>query len=122
MPASIAAASLRDKGRRKSTPETSPTKTGWIWRMERAITQTPAAGLTRFLCLQKRQKRYAEVANLSCFRPGRSKLRLPISTLFQAVRVNAGHEEAETMRLIFLALVLLLSAIGANAQSLEEVE
>src|SRR5262249_16837352 len=41
---------------------------------------------------------------------------------FQVVRVNAGHEETETMRLIFFALVLLLSAVVAGAQSLEEVD
>src|SRR4051812_25530922 len=33
----MAATSSRDKGCSRSTPETSPTKTGWIWRMDTAI-------------------------------------------------------------------------------------
>src|SRR5438034_1465276 len=34
MPASTAAISSRESGRLMSIPETSPTNTGWIWRMD----------------------------------------------------------------------------------------
>src|SRR3989475_4942053 len=42
MPASTAAISSRESGRLMSIPETSPTNTGWIWRMDTFMCRLPS--------------------------------------------------------------------------------
>jgi hypothetical protein len=64
--------------------------------MDTAIDQTPDAR-SQVLCLQKRQKRYADVAILSC-RPARHRCR----------ENRADLEETDAIGLIVLLFALLL--------------
>src|ERR1043165_1167283 len=48
MPASSAATSSRVSGWRRSTPETSPTNTGWIWRIESMAISQEAGAVAKY--------------------------------------------------------------------------
>src|SRR5437762_377347 len=128
MPASIAATSSRDKGCLRSTPETSPTKTGWIWRMETAIAakllKCPKGGLYA----RKTGRNDTLMSQICHVGPRRSRIERRWSLRKGSPRRNlaktspAGPRSTTIMRPVFLLFALLLSLGVAHAQSLEEID